>query len=96
MAETILNEVNVANMFDLRGVVAVVTGGGSVSAFVVYQFKCATHVLCYSKGIGLMMSTTLISNGATVYAIGPVQADLDRYIYHSSACLRRCKADHGS
>ncbi|THH00109.1 hypothetical protein EW026_g2365 [Hermanssonia centrifuga] len=58
MAETILNEVNVANMFDLRGVVAVVTGGGS--------------------GIGLMMSTTLISNGATVYAIGPVQADLDR------------------
>lgn len=45
-------------MFDLRGVVAVVTGGGS--------------------GIGLMISSTLISNGATVFIIGPVQADLDR------------------
>lgn len=31
MAEAVLNQVNVVNMFDLRGVVAVVTGGGSVS-----------------------------------------------------------------
>ncbi|KIP06484.1 hypothetical protein PHLGIDRAFT_106957 [Phlebiopsis gigantea 11061_1 CR5-6] len=58
MAEAVLNQVNVVNMFDLRGVVAVVTGGGS--------------------GIGLMMSTTLLSNGASVFIIGPVQADLDK------------------
>lgn len=31
MAEEILNEVHMSNMFDLRGVVAVVTGGGTVS-----------------------------------------------------------------
>ena len=31
MAEAILDEVNVKNLFDLRGVVAVVTGGGTVS-----------------------------------------------------------------
>lgn len=67
MAEAILNEVNVSNMFDLRGVVAVVTGGGS--------------------GIGLMISSTLISNGATVFAIGPNQADLDKTckIYNDAA-----------
>ena len=34
MAEAILNQVDVKNMFDLRGVVAVVTGGGTVSAFI--------------------------------------------------------------
>lgn len=34
MAEAILNQVDVKNMFDLRGVVAVVTGGGTVSVFV--------------------------------------------------------------
>ena len=31
MAEAILNEVNAASMFNLRGVVAVVTGGATVS-----------------------------------------------------------------
>lgn len=31
MAEAVLNQVDVKNMFDLRGVVAVVTGGGTVS-----------------------------------------------------------------
>lgn len=31
-----------------------------------------------SQGIGLMISSTLIANGATVYIIGPKQADLDR------------------
>ena len=33
MAEAILDQVNASNMFDLRGVVAVVTGGGSVSDY---------------------------------------------------------------
>ncbi|KAJ3895948.1 NAD-P-binding protein [Lentinula edodes] len=50
------------NLFNLKNVVAVVTGGGSVN----------------SQGIGLMISSTLIANGATVYIIGPKQADLDR------------------
>ncbi|KIK68355.1 hypothetical protein GYMLUDRAFT_80826 [Collybiopsis luxurians FD-317 M1] len=53
-----LNEQRATNLFDLKGVVAVVTGGGS--------------------GIGLMISSTLLANGATVYIIGPKQADLDR------------------
>ncbi|KAH8099795.1 NAD-P-binding protein [Cristinia sonorae] len=58
MADKILDQLCASKMFDMTGVVAVVTGGGS--------------------GIGLMISTTLVSNGATVFIIGPVQADLDR------------------
>jgi len=58
MADAVLNNLSAGNIFDLRGVVAVVTGGGT--------------------GIGLMITTTLVANGATVYIIGPKQADLDR------------------
>ncbi|OCH86707.1 NAD-P-binding protein [Obba rivulosa] len=54
----VLYGLTASNMFDLRGVVAVVTGGGT--------------------GIGLMMSSTLVANGATVYIIGPEQAALDK------------------
>lgn len=53
----ILDKLSASNIFDLTGVVAVVTGGGT--------------------GIGLMISTTLMSNGATVYIIGPDQKQLD-------------------
>ncbi|KAJ8693635.1 hypothetical protein PTI98_008615 [Pleurotus ostreatus] len=58
MADTILKELNASKLFDLQGVVAVVTGGGT--------------------GIGMMISSTLVANGATVYIIGPKQEDLDR------------------
>ena len=60
MAEQILESVSVGSMFDMTGVVAVVTGGGT--------------------GIGLMITTTLVSNGATVFIIGPGQAELDRCV----------------
>ncbi|OBZ74362.1 Rhamnolipids biosynthesis 3-oxoacyl-[acyl-carrier-protein] reductase [Grifola frondosa] len=67
MAEAVLDRLTASNLFDLRGVVAVVTGGGT--------------------GIGLMMSTTLVANGATVYIIGPKQEDLDRVanVYNDTA-----------
>ncbi|TCD60739.1 hypothetical protein EIP91_009607 [Steccherinum ochraceum] len=58
MAENILDHLSANSMFDMSGVVAVVTGGGT--------------------GIGLMIASTLVSNGATVYIIGPVQTDLDK------------------
>ncbi|KAL0061681.1 hypothetical protein AAF712_011487 [Marasmius tenuissimus] len=56
-----------SNLFNLRGVVAVVTGGGS--------------------GIGLMISSTLIANGAKVYIVGLKQADMDRVanVYNEAA-----------
>ncbi|EMD35291.1 hypothetical protein CERSUDRAFT_116093 [Gelatoporia subvermispora B] len=57
-ATAVLDRLAASNMFDLRGVVAVVTGGGT--------------------GIGLMMSSTLVANGAAVYIIGPDQIALDR------------------
>ncbi|KAI5122445.1 hypothetical protein M0805_008757 [Coniferiporia weirii] len=56
-ADAVLSRLTASNIFDLRGVVAVVTGGGT--------------------GIGLMISTSLMANGATVYIIGPDQAKLD-------------------
>ncbi|KAI8972874.1 NAD-P-binding protein [Trametes punicea] len=58
MADAVLSSVTASSLFDLTGVVAVVTGGGT--------------------GIGLMISSTLLANGATVYIIGPKQADLDK------------------
>ncbi|KAJ7718626.1 hypothetical protein B0H16DRAFT_1608821 [Mycena metata] len=60
MTETnaILESLTASNIFDLRGVVAVVTGGGT--------------------GIGMMISSTLVANGATVYIIGPAQEDLEK------------------
>ncbi|KAF8191226.1 NAD-P-binding protein [Pholiota molesta] len=60
MASTteILGGLTASSMFNLRGVVAVVTGGGT--------------------GIGLMMTSTLVANGAKVYIVGPNQKDLDR------------------
>ncbi|KAJ7202293.1 NAD(P)-binding protein [Mycena pura] len=57
MADKILESLTASNIFDLRSVVAVVTGGGT--------------------GIGMMISSTLVANGATVYIIGPKQEDLD-------------------
>ncbi|KAF7364091.1 NAD(P)-binding protein [Mycena sanguinolenta] len=67
MADTILESLSAGNIFNLRGVVAVVTGGGT--------------------GIGMMISSTLVANGATVYIIGPVQADLDNVCAtYNAAC----------
>ncbi|KAI9062135.1 NAD-P-binding protein [Trametes sanguinea] len=67
MADAVLDSLTASNLFDLTGVVAVVTGGGT--------------------GIGLMISSTLLANGATVYIIGPKQADLDKIsnVYNEAA-----------
>ncbi|KAK0212152.1 hypothetical protein DFS33DRAFT_1376645 [Desarmillaria ectypa] len=58
MSNLSLDNLRAVNLFDLRGTVVVITGGGS--------------------GIGLMISSTLIANGAKVYIVGPSQADLDQ------------------
>ncbi|RPD54969.1 NAD-P-binding protein [Lentinus tigrinus ALCF2SS1-6] len=67
MADAVLHDLTSSNLFDLSGVVAVVTGGGT--------------------GIGLMITTTLLANGATIYIIGPKQADLDKIakVYNDAA-----------
>lgn len=67
MADSVLQSLSASSLFDLRGVVAVVTGGGT--------------------GIGLMISSTLIANGATVYIIGPKQEDLEKVakVYNDAA-----------
>ncbi|KAF7330003.1 NAD(P)-binding protein [Mycena kentingensis (nom. inval.)] len=67
MADAILHSLTASTIFDLRDVVAVVTGGGT--------------------GIGMMISSTLVANGATVYIIGPGQEELDSVCakYNSAA-----------
>ncbi|KAJ3768105.1 NAD-P-binding protein [Lentinula raphanica] len=74
-AQVDLNEQSATNLFDLTGLVAVVTGGGS--------------------GIGLMISSTLVANGATVYIIGPKQADLDRICGIYNEASTRLKSGRG-
>ena len=36
--------------------------------------------LLHLQGIGLMITTTLLANGASVYIIGPKKADLDKWV----------------
>ncbi|KAJ7138139.1 NAD(P)-binding protein [Mycena epipterygia] len=69
MADAILESLAASSIFDLRGVVAVVTGGGT--------------------GIGMMISSTLVANGATVYIIGPGQEDLDKVSANYNAAAEK-------
>ena len=39
MADAVLSQVHATNMFDLRGVVAVVTGGGSVRSVLISTLR---------------------------------------------------------
>ena len=78
MADSVLKDLASSSLFDLTGVVAVVTGGGSVR---LCQRKSNFNQCSrLPQGIGLMITTTLIANGATVYIIGPKQEDLDRCV----------------
>ncbi|KAF9224293.1 NAD(P)-binding protein [Gyrodon lividus] len=70
MATAILEELGAKTLFDLEGVVAVVTGGNS--------------------GVGLMISSTLVANGATVYIVGLVQRDLDEICQKYNDAARQC------
>lgn len=89
MPEIDLNGQRATNLFDLKGVVAVVTGGGSVSQLCSLTWK-TTELDGSFQGIGLMISSTLLANGATVYIIGPKQADLDRYKIHPKNLCWQC------
>ncbi|KAE9405543.1 NAD-P-binding protein [Gymnopus androsaceus JB14] len=75
MPETDLNGQRATELFNLKGVVAVVTGGGS--------------------GIGLMISSTLLANGATVYIIGLKQAELDRICGIYNDASRKLQSESG-
>lgn len=72
MADAVLDRLSARNIFDLSGVVAVVTGGGTVGSFLVAEVHlCLTGALLAIQGIGLMITTTLVANGANVYIVGP-------------------------
>ncbi len=67
------------NLFDLRGSVIIVTGGGTVRLNLSHLQFTGPHP---PQGIGLMIASTLISNGATVYIVGPpgTQADMEELV----------------
>lgn len=75
MADNILERLSANNMFNLRGVVAVVTGGSSVSLPFLAVLAVSNR---YLQGIGLAISLTLVSNGARVYIIDINQARLEQ------------------
>lgn len=53
-------------IFNVEGMVVVITGGGTGSILLTYRTVFAESV----PGIGLMMATVLEHNGATVYIVG--------------------------
>ena len=64
-----------SNIFDVEGLVAVVTGGGTGTSVDPTFIQCLFHRVnpvnrLYTLGIGLMMATALEHNGATVYIVG--------------------------
>lgn len=64
-----------SNIFDVEGLVAVVTGGGTGTSVDPTFMQCLLHRgnpvhHRYALGIGLMMATALENNGATVYIVG--------------------------
>jgi NAD(P)-dependent dehydrogenase (short-subunit alcohol dehydrogenase family) len=85
MADGVLQSLSAKTLFDLRGVVAVVTGGGTVRNPPLNTPLNMVSSIVSCQGIGLMISSTLIANGATVYVIGPNQNDLDRCSLAESA-----------
>lgn len=54
-----LSTLKADNLFNLEGVVAVITGG--------------------SSGIGAMLASTLLANGARVYVVGLDQKEVDEF-----------------
>jgi len=56
-----------ANLFNVRGMVAVITGGATGTN--IFREAVDGITACLA-GIGLMMATALESNGATVYILG--------------------------
>ena len=59
----------------------------------VQVLRCIQLTVCICQGIGLMMSATLLANGAKVYIIGPKQEDLDRICkVYNDECERTKKS----
>lgn len=56
-----------ANLFNVQGMVAVITGGATGTNTVK---RAVDGIIACLSGIGLMMATALESNGATVYILG--------------------------
>lgn len=55
--------------------------------------RCTQLTVIAWQGIGLMMSTTLLANGAKVYIIGPKQEDLDKICkVYNDECERAAKS----
>jgi len=87
-----LHRFSLLNLFNVEGVVAVITGGGSGERIfkAVYlwieKYTDRCHILM--TGIGLIMASALESNGATVYIVGRRGDVLKKAAAENSVCLR--------
>src|ERR1700744_4070982 len=64
------DSLNPSRLFDVHGLVAVVTGGGTGRLLLIPIYIHAMLNDLTSLGIGLMITKALEHNGATVYIVG--------------------------
>jgi len=90
---TSLHRFSLLNLFNVEGVVAVITGGGSgkrihLKAVYLRIEKNADRRNILMTGIGLIMASALESNGATVYIVGRRGDVLRKAAAENSVCPR--------
>jgi hypothetical protein len=93
-----VESLHAAQLFDVTGLMAVITGGGTGKSNSAYprgsprtcrlQYLPCADLFCSASGIGLMMAQALAQNGATVFIIGRRADVLERAVKENTyVCL---------
>lgn len=83
-----------AELFTVKGLVAVVTGGATGES-VVEHWLCQELAVTEKIGIGLMIAKGLEENGAKVYIVGRRKDVLESVAKKEAVRLVQCSKSHG-